>query len=69
MTEMPRGDLEANACNSEPRQSGQCLSFCSSLDKTGCIFESTHIHGHIHEKFGRDGNHFNVAAAGSVVQS
>ncbi|SRR6266581_2895363 len=22
-----------------------------------------HIHGHIHEKFGRDGNHFNVAAA------
>jgi hypothetical protein len=23
-----------------------------------------HIHGHIHEKFGRDGNHFNVAAAG-----
>jgi uncharacterized protein len=23
-----------------------------------------HIHGHIHAKFGRDGNHFNVAAAG-----
>ena len=23
-----------------------------------------HIHGHIHESFGRDGNHFNVAAAG-----
>lgn len=23
-----------------------------------------HIHGHIHEKFDRDGNHFNVAAAG-----
>jgi Icc-related predicted phosphoesterase len=23
-----------------------------------------HIHGHIHERFGRDGNHFNVAAAG-----
>lgn len=23
-----------------------------------------HIHGHIHEDFGRDGNHFNVAAAG-----
>ena len=22
-----------------------------------------HIHGHIHEDFGRDGNHFNVAAA------
>ncbi len=23
-----------------------------------------HIHGHIHESFGRDGNHFNVASAG-----
>lgn len=23
-----------------------------------------HIHGHIHEDFGRDGNHFNVASAG-----
>lgn len=23
-----------------------------------------HIHGHIHESFGRDGNHFNVACAG-----
>jgi Icc-related predicted phosphoesterase len=23
-----------------------------------------HIHGHIHEGFGREGNHFNVAAAG-----
>lgn len=23
-----------------------------------------HIHGHIHEAFGRDGNHFNVASAG-----
>jgi Icc-related predicted phosphoesterase len=23
-----------------------------------------HIHGHIHERFGQDGNHFNVAAAG-----
>ncbi len=23
-----------------------------------------HIHGHIHESFGRDGRHFNVAAAG-----
>jgi len=23
-----------------------------------------HIHGHIHHRFGRDGNHFNVAAAG-----
>lgn len=23
-----------------------------------------HIHGHIHDSFGRDGNHFNVAAAG-----
>jgi Icc-related predicted phosphoesterase len=22
-----------------------------------------HIHGHIHGRFGRDGNHFNVAAA------
>ena len=25
-----------------------------------------HIHGHIHESFGRDGNHFNVAAAGQL---
>jgi len=24
-----------------------------------------HIHGHIHHSFGREGNHFNVAAAGS----
>ena len=24
-----------------------------------------HIHGHIHQSFGREGNHFNVAAAGS----
>jgi Icc-related predicted phosphoesterase len=23
-----------------------------------------HVHGHIHHSFGRDGNHFNVAAAG-----
>ncbi len=23
-----------------------------------------HVHGHIHESFGRDGNHFNAAAAG-----
>ncbi|HVP53335.1 MAG TPA: metallophosphoesterase [Terriglobales bacterium] len=23
-----------------------------------------HVHGHVHERFGRDGNHFNVAAAG-----
>jgi Icc-related predicted phosphoesterase len=23
-----------------------------------------HVHGHIHERFGRDGNHFNVAAVG-----
>ena len=23
-----------------------------------------HVHGHIHESFGRDGNHFNVASAG-----
>lgn len=26
-----------------------------------------HIHGHIHGDFGRDGNHFNVAAAGQRV--
>jgi Icc-related predicted phosphoesterase len=24
-----------------------------------------HLHGHIHNQFGRDGNHFNVAAAGT----
>lgn len=25
-----------------------------------------HIHGHIHESFGREGNHFNVAAVGQL---
>lgn len=24
-----------------------------------------HIHEHVHNQFGRDGNHFNVAAAGT----
>ena len=37
-------------------------------ESIGALLEArpvlAHIHGHIHERFGRDGNHFNVASAG-----
>ncbi len=36
-------------------------SLAALLDRKPVL---AHIHGHIHESFGRDGNHFNVAAAG-----
>jgi len=35
-------------------------SICSILDERKAL---AHIHGHIHECFGHDGKHFNVAAA------
>ncbi len=37
------------------------LAIAKFLEHTPVL---AHIHGHIHTKFGRDGNHFNVAAAG-----
>lgn len=36
-------------------------SLASLLDRRPVL---AHIHGHIHDSFGREGNHFNVAAAG-----
>jgi uncharacterized protein len=38
-----------------------CRSLAALLDRKPVL---AHIHGHIHESFGRDGNHFNVAASG-----
>jgi uncharacterized protein len=37
-------------------------SLAALLDRKAVL---AHIHGHIHEDFGREGNHFNAAAAGT----
>lgn len=38
-----------------------CLSLAATLERRPFL---AHIHGHIHEAFGRSGCHFNVASAG-----
>jgi uncharacterized protein len=44
--------------------SGEHAGSISLADFLGRKPVLAHIHGHIHEGFGREGNHFNVAAAG-----
>ncbi len=38
-----------------------CRALADLLDRRPAL---AHIHGHVHSNFGRDANHFNVAAAG-----